>query len=255
MDYLLAQDYATSLFLHVVRVGAFMSVLPLFGQQRDSIMLRLVLSTSLGAVFWWVGDQRIETPTYVIELGVMALREVLVGISLGFALSTMTSLLVSAGEIISSEMGFSLARAINPETGVSATVVSQLLQTLGFLMILQLNLHHEALRVIGHTFHSCQVGQPFEFAPIWAGILALVSGSVQLAVQYTFPILGTMLLVSVGMVLLSRAVPAINLMDFGFALRVLIAIAGLALFLGEGAPFLAQAFASILERAEAMFPV
>ena len=213
------------------------------------------MSTSVGAIFWWIGDQRIDTPDHLLELGVMGIREVVVGISLGFAIATMTSMLVSAGEIISSEMGFSLARAINPETGVSATVVSQLLQVLGFLMILQLNLHHEALRLLEQTFHSCRVGEPFDLAPIWAGLVTLVSGSVELAVQFSFPVLGTMLLVSAGMVLLGRAVPAINLMEFGFALRVLLALAGLAIFLGEGSPFLVATFESILEQASDMFPV
>ena len=94
MDYLLLQDYATSLFLHVVRIGAFVAVLPLFGKQRDSIMLRLALSTSIGAIFWWIGDQRVDTPDHVIELIVMAIREGLIGLSLGFVLSTMTTLLV-----------------------------------------------------------------------------------------------------------------------------------------------------------------
>lgn len=255
MDLELAQDWLTSLCLHVVRVGAFVAVLPLFGQQRDSLILRIVLSTALGAVFWWVGDQRVVTPPGLFALGVMAVREVVVGFALGFALSTMTSLLVSAGEFISTEMGFSLARAINPESGISATVVSQLLQILGFLLILQLDLHHEALRVLEQTFHACPIGQPFDLEPIWAGIVALVSGSVQLALQYSFPVLGTMLLLSVGMVLLGRAVPAINLMEFGFALRVLLALAGLALFLGQGAPFLIENFGAILDRARWMFPV
>ena len=255
MDLLLLQDFATSLFLHIVRVGAFMAVLPIFGQQRDSIFLRLALSTCLGGVFWWIGDQQIDTPDHLADLVVMAVREGVVGFALGFALSTMTSLLVSAGEVISTEMGFSLARAMNPETGVSATVVSQLLQTLGFLLILQLNLHHDALRVLEQTFVSCRVGQPFEFWPIWDGVLALVSGSVQLAVQYSFPVLGTMLLVSTGLVLLGRAVPAINLMEFGFALRVLLAMAGMALFLSESAPFLVNVFHSILATASGMFPV
>ena len=254
MDYLLAQDYMTSLFLHVVRVGAFIAVLPLFGKQADSVMLRLALATSIGAIFWWVGDQRIETPNHVIELGVMAVREATVGLSLGFALSTMTSMLVSAGEFISSEMGFSLARTMNPETGVDGTVVSQLLQVMGFLLILSLDLHHDALRIMEMTFRSCQVGEPFDFLPIWQGILALVAGSVELALQYSFPILGTMLLISVGLVLLGRAVPAINLMEFAFSLRIIISLSGLALFIVEGAPFLIQTFASILERAADMFP-
>ncbi|MCK5945498.1 MAG: flagellar biosynthetic protein FliR [Planctomycetes bacterium] len=254
MDLSLLQDYMTSLFLHFVRVGAFLAVLPLFGKQRDSMVLRLALSTSMAAIFWWVGDQRVDTPTHLIELGVMGVREGLIGLALGFALSTMTSMLVSAGEFISSEMGFSLARTINPETGVNGTVISQLLQVVGFLLILSLDIHHEALRIMEHTFYACPVGEPFDFMPIWHGIVTLVGGSVELALQYSFPVLGTMMLISAGLVLLGRAVPAINLMEFAFALRILIALSGLSLFLVEGAPFLIQTFTGILQQAVDMFP-
>ncbi len=255
MDLLLAQDYATALFLHVVRVGAFIAVVPLFGRQSDSFMLRLVLAVALGGVFWWVGDQRVDVPGNVLALGVMAVREAVVGIALGFALSTMTSLLVSAGEIVSSEMGFSMARTMNPESGIDAAVMSQLLQVLGFLLILSFDLHHDALRVLEQTWRACPVGQPFDITPIWEGLKALVGGSVELALQYSFPILGLMLLLSAGMVLLGRAVPAINLMEFGFALRVLLALGAMAYFLAEGAPFLVHTFRAITDRAGAMFPV
>ena len=255
MDFSLAQDYAVAFFLHVVRAGAFFAVVPLFGRNTDSFALRLVLALAMGGVFWWVGDQRVGAPGHLLAFGVMAVREGLIGIALGFALSTMTSMLVSAGEIISSEMGFSLARTMNPESGTDATVVSQLLQVVGFLLILQFDLHHEALRVLEQTYRACPVGEPFDIAPIWEGLRLLVAGSVALALQYAFPVLGTMLLLSVGMVLLGRAVPSINLMEFGFALRVLVALGVLTLFLAEGAPFLVQAFRGILDGAAAMFPV
>ena len=174
MELTLIQDYVTSLLLHFVRVGAFVAVLPLFGRQRDSMILRLAMSTAIAGIFWWIGDQRIETPTHLVELAVMGVREGVIGLALGFALSTMTSMLVSAGEFLSSEMGFSMARTINPESGVNGTVISQLLQVVGFLLILSLDLHHEALRVMEQTFHACPVGEPFDFLPIWNGIVALV---------------------------------------------------------------------------------
>ncbi len=255
MDFSLAQDYATSFFLHVVRAGAFFAVAPLFGRQADSFMLRLILSVALGGVFWWVGDQRVQAADHVLTLGVMGVREAVVGLALGFALSTMTSLLISAGEVVSSEMGFSMARTMNPESGADATVISQLLQVLGFLLILQFDLHHDALRVLEQTFRACPVGETFDIVPIWEGLRQLVAGSVQLALQYVFPVLGVMLLLSVGMVLLGRAVPNINLMEFGFALRVIVALGFLAFFLAEGAPFLIQTFRAILDGTAAMFPV
>lgn len=254
MDLSLLQGYAVAFSLHVMRAGAFFAVVPLFGRQMDSFATRLVLAVALGGVFWWVGDQRVEAPNGALELGVMALREGIVGIALGFALSTMTSLLVSAGEIISSEMGFAMARAMNPESGVDATVVSQLLQVLGFLLILQFDLHHDALRVLEQTYRACPVGEPFDIGPIWEGLRTLVAGSLELALQYAFPVLGTMLLLSAGMVLLGRAVPNINLMEFGFALRVLVALGAMVLFLGEGTPFLLEAFRGVLDGAAAMFP-
>lgn len=255
MNLLAFEDYAVALFLHMVRAGAFFAVVPIFGRQTDSFILRLVLAFSLGGVFWWVGHQRVDVPHNLLALAVMALREGVVGIALAFALSVMTSLLVSAGELISSEMGFSLARTMNPESGVDATVVSQLLQVLGFLLILQLDLHHDALRVLEQTYRACPVGQPFDVEPIWLGLKTLIGGSVELAVQYGFPILGLMLLLSVAMVLLGRAVPNINLMEFGYALRVLLALGAMAWFLGEGSPFLIQTFRAVLDKAAAMFPV
>lgn len=255
MDLSLFHDHATALFLHVARVGSFFAVVQIFGRQADSLILRVVLAVSLGAVFWWVGDQRIETPTSLFELGVMCVRESMIGLALGFALSTMTALLVSAGEVISMEMGFSLARTMNPESGVDATVVSQLLQVFGFLLILHFDLHHEALRVLEQTFRACPVGEPFDIGPIWAGLKAMVSGSVQIALQYSLPILAMMFVLSVGLVLLGRAVPAINLMEFGFALRVLLALFATSMFLVEGTPFLIQSFRALLDGAREMFPV
>jgi flagellar biosynthesis protein FliR len=254
MHFELAQDYAVSLFLHMVRVGAFMAVVPLFGRQLDTLIVRLVLTVALGGVFWWVGDQRIALPGDLLATAGVATREVLVGVALGFALSTMTAMLAGAGDLISSEMGFSMARVLNPENGSDAAVIAQLLQALGFLLILHFDLHHDALRVLEHTFRACPVGGTLDLEPIWHGLQALVAGCVLSAVQYSFPILGIMLLLSVGLVLLGRAVPTINLMEFGYALRVLVALGALAWFVVEGGPFLIQTFRGVLEGATAMFP-
>ena len=246
-------EYAVSLFLHLVRVGSFLAVVPFFGRQVDSQFARLVLAVSFGTIFWWVGEQAVEPPSGLMEMGVMAIREGVVGLALGFAMSTLTSMLVSAGEIISSEMGFSLARTMNPESGTDATVFSQLLQVRGMILILQFDLHHEALRIVGETFEACPVGRPYDVEPIWLGLRTLVSGSVAMALQYAFPVLGIMMLMSIGMVLLGRAVPAINLMEFGFALRVIAAMAVTAFFLVESAPFLLNVFRAFLDQSRALF--
>jgi flagellar biosynthetic protein FliR len=242
------------LTLHMARSLGFMAVVPLFGRQRDTMFLRLILASVLGVVFWWVGGRPGQMPLGVIDFAVLVARESFVGFALGFAMSIMTGLLFAAGEIISVEMGFSMARAVNPESGIDATVISQLCQVFGFLLILQLDIHHDALRVLADTYEACPVGEPFALEPVWLGVRALVMGSIVLAVQYAFPILGIMLLLTVTLVLLGRAVPHINLMEFGFTARVLVGLIAASYFLTNGTPFLERSFEAILETARAMFP-
>lgn len=255
MDPALLPEFSTSMFLHLVRAAAFMAAVPIFGRQPDSFFLRLVLAVALGAMFWWVGDQRVTMPHGLLGLGIMSLREGVVGLALGFAVSLLTSMLVAAGEIVSTEMGFAMARTMNPESGTDATVVSQLFQVFAFLLILHLDLHHEVLRILGDTFRSIPVGSTFDIAPICQGLLAMVGAMLVMAVQYSFPVLGVMLLVTVGLVLLGRAVPAINLMEFSFAARILLALLASAWFLAEGNPFLVRSFGSLLDSAAALFQV
>lgn len=251
----LLPDYATSMFLHLVRAAAFMAAVPIFGRQRDSFFLRLVLATAFGAVFWWVGDQRVPMPHDLLQLGVTATREGLVGLALGFAVSLLTMLLVAAGEVVSTEMGFAMARSMNPESGADATVVSQLFQVFAFLLILHFDLHHEMLRILGDTFRAVPVGGTFDLQPLCQGLLGMVAAMLVMAVQYAFPVLGVMLLVTVGLVLLGRAVPAINLMEFSFAARILLALLASAWFLAEGNPFLLRSFDQLLHSAARLFPV
>lgn len=255
MDLRAIESMANSMFLHLLRVASFMAVVPIFGRQRDSFYLRLVLAVAVGAIFWWTGDQQVPMPGNVLAMAVAAVRESFVGIALGFAVYVISSLLVSSGEIVSTEMGFAMARTMNPESGNDATVVSQLFQAFGFLLMLQLDLHHEVLRILHDTFRAVPVGTTYDIAPLWNGIAVLTTSTIALALQYAFPVLGVMIVLTAGLVLLGRAVPAINLMEFSFGIRILLALLAAAWFLAEGTPFLGRTLAGLLGHVRAMFPV
>lgn len=254
MDLALFEGQAIGLFLHFVRTGAFLFVVPFFGRQRDTFFLRLVLSVALGSMMWWNAAEAVEVPRSLVELGMLVATESLMGFALGFALSMLTSILVSAGEIISSEMGFAMARAMDPEGGGQSTVVAQLFSVFGFLLVLQLDIHHEALRILSHTFAACPVGETFSIEPMWDGIQTLVGDSIVCALQYAFPVLAVMMLLTVGLVLFGRAVPNVNLMEFSFTVRVLVAMVAAIWFLASGAPFLERTFESFLLTTRSMFP-
>jgi len=240
--------------LHVLRAGAFLLAMPVFGSQKDSRVLRLVLAVASGGMFFALQPNPVDLGHgSALELGVLAVREVLVGLGAGLACSMMVHLMTSAGELISHEMGFAMAQAVNPETGRNSTVVSQLFQLIGFLLILQLDLHHGLLRFLNHLYEWIPVGSMPDFESIYEGLRELIGLTMEFSVQYALPVLAVMLLLTATLVVLARAVQNINLMEFSFGLRILLALLSSAWFLSEGTDFLKFAYASILERAALAF--
>ena len=74
-----------------------------------------------------------------------------------------------------------------------------------------------------------------------------------IATEYALPVLGVMLLLTSVLVMLARAVQHINLLEFTFGVRILLALFSSAYFFSEGAPFLVQAFAEMIAEAAKMF--
>ena len=246
-------DHAPSVVLHVLRVGAFLSVLPMFGSESSSRMVRMILGISLGAILWWTTGQSVEMPTHLLDLIVLSVREVVIGLMGGYAIYTMITILAIAGEVISHEMGFSMARVMNPATGTSSTAMAQLFEVMGFVLIFQLNLHHEILLVLHRTYELVPIGETFDYRVAYTHLADMVAQSLENGLRYAIPILGVMILLTVVLVILARAVQNINLMEFSFALRIMLALTSSIYFLGEGQPFVEQLFRQIIANASALF--
>lgn len=239
--------------LHFVRAGAFFVALPMFGTQSDSRMLRLILAITLATMFWWTGAKEVTLHGGLLQLGVLAAQESLIGFAAGYAVSLLTAAVATGGELISHEMGFTMAQVVNPETGKQSAVFAELLEACAYLLIFALDLHHAALHVLGAAYEALPVGHAFDAAAVYERLREMVAATLQYGVRYALPVLGTMLLLTAGFVILARAVPNINLMEFSFAARILLALLGAIWFLAEGTPFLRAMFDTMLHGAGQLF--
>ncbi len=250
---LINPDTVAMFLLYMVRTGAFLFVAPIFGGQGESRMLRMILGISLGFFIWKISDPVILPHMSLTLLAALGVREAIIGLVIGFSLRSIAAMLAVAGEIISHEMGFSMARALNPVTGTQSTPMAQLFESMAYLLILNLDIHHELIRIIRDSYNLVPVGHAFSFEPVYERLRVLIGTTINLGLQYASPVFGVMLLLTVTLMILSRAVQNINLMEFSFALRILLALIASLYFLGEGTPFLVQSFNTLLDMTRELF--
>lgn len=253
MDLLAVMPLLPALFLHLVRAGAFFAVVPLFGTGVESVLFRIVLSVAFGGIFWWVGDKAMAMPASMLELGVLAAREAVIGFALGFVAELLLVGLRIAGEVVGNEMGFSMAQTLDPLTGRNSFVVPQFFELVGGLLIFALDLHHDALRALAAAYEVLPVGQPFDAGVVTDRLRILIGGVIGFGLHWATPLLGVMLVVTAVFAILSRAVPNLNLMEFSFGLRILLALLAAYLLLREGTPMLVDHARRILAEARVLF--
>lgn len=245
--------HVPSFVLHVLRASAFVFFLPGLGQGADARWLRMVLGVSLGAIFWWLGTRSLVLTGGLPHLIGLAMGEVLIGSAIGFAVQLVSAILSVAGEIVAQEMGFTMSQVLDPLSGASTQVVSQFLNLFAMLTMFALDLHHDFLRALASAFAAVPVGSAFDLGLVHERLGVLVPYALEAGVRYAMPVLAVMLVATATLTVLSRAVPNINLMEFSFGGRILVALAMGMLLVSEGMEPLLDSFRAIVSGASRLF--
>jgi flagellar biosynthetic protein FliR len=159
-------------------------------------------------------------------MGLMAL-EIGFGLLLGFISRMFLYALEIAGSLIAMEIGLSMPGGLNPFTNTSTTEVGTLLQYLGVMLFLTLNLHHGLLIAFQRSYHFLPVGGGRMNEAVVLDMLARTSHLFWFALQMSAPILAVSFIVTLIFAVLSRAVPQMNVFLENFTVRLL---AGLTVF-------------------------
>ena len=214
--------------LVLARTAALVIAAPVLGQGTGFSGYRIGLIFFLALLLYAVSGAPVEAPA--IELGLMALREVVIGIFLGFLLQLVLLAVRVAGELVGQEMGFLVARQVDPTSGVASSLVTNLYENMFVLVLLALDGHHWLLRSLERSFAFAPLGRITLGERLAPTALAMFAEMFRAGLVFAAPVMVFLLLVSLLIGLLSRAVPGLNVLEVGFTLRVLVALGALFVF-------------------------
>ena len=204
-----------------VRISAALLVAPLFGARHINVRARL----GLGLLLALIVVPQLKTPPAIDPVGleglVVAMRQILIGISIGFILQLVFSALTQAGEYIALSMGLGFASAMDPVGGVQVPMISQFLTILAMLIFLALNGHLVFIELLLKSFDALPVtGAGLTSDDLWA-IVRFGKTMFAHAVLIALPAMAALLLVNLAMGVVTRAAPQLNIFAIGFPLTIL----------------------------------
>lgn len=206
------------------RVSGLMIFAPFFGSNVIPMQVKAMLTIALTAVLYPMYSSQVMNVS-LVHWPLVIGSELLVGVAIGLTTNVAFEAAQLAGQILSTQMGYSLVNILDPTTQVESTVMAAFHQTLAMLIFLGLNVHQWIVRAVANSFTYLPPGTAV-LNPMFVQALIHEGGAVlETGLQIAAPVLGATLLADIVLGLLSKASPQLPVMLLGTALKSMLGIA------------------------------
>jgi flagellar biosynthesis protein FliR len=234
------------LFLLVLfRTVAMFETAPLFSSSAipQTVKIGFAFFTA-GCVFPGVLAAGYPIPSNPVEYFLLVLGEAMIGLILGFMLQMVFSAFQTAGQFFSLQMGFGASEVFDPLAQVEIPLMGEFLNLVAMLVFIAMSGGTKFLLLgVSRSFQSIRaVDLVIQTSGITETMIRGLSGMFVTAITISFPILGTLILVSITMGLLAKASPQMDVLTMGFPLSIGVAF----ILLFAVLPFLMTAMERII---------
>jgi len=213
---------AAAFLLVFARIGTMLMLLPGLGELMVPARVRLTSALVLAAVM-----MPLHRAAYQIDLQsigpvlVMLGEELLVGAVLGMTARLTIAALQVTGSVVAQQLGLGFVTAVDPTQGQQGVILGNFLTILGIALLFATNLHHLVIAALDDSYTLFVPGE----VPLTGDMAALMTrtlaGAFRVGVQLSAPFLVFGLLFNLGLGLLSRLMPQMQVFFVGMPLSIL----------------------------------
>jgi flagellar biosynthetic protein FliR len=229
---LVIPELATAFMLTFARVGTLVMLLPGIGEQMIPPRIRLALALLLTLVLFPLTRTLLPASPSPQSVLLLLAGELAVGFVLGLATRMVIAALQTAGNIVAQQLGLAFAMTVDPSMGGQQAAIGNFLTLLGLTLIFSFDLHHLAIMAIRDSYAFL----PPTGIPGTGDAAALVTKAVArgfaLAVQLSAPFIAFGILFNLGLGVLSRLMPQLQVFFLAMPAAILIGMAVLVAVIG-----------------------
>src|ERR1700742_1915464 len=222
IDVSLLPVLAATFMLVFARVGSMVMLLPGLGESNIPVRIKLGIALLLTLILLPLHRAAYQIDVQAINpLLVMMVHEIIVGVVLGATARVTLSALQVGGAVIAQQMGLGFVTSVDPTQGQQGVLIGNFLTMLGITLLFATDSHY---LVIGALNDSYAIFSPGDLAP--TGDIAELAtraftAAFKIGIQLSAPFLVFGLVFNIGLGVLARLMPQMQVYFVGVPLSIL----------------------------------
>ncbi|MGZ5055599.1 MAG: flagellar biosynthetic protein FliR [Methylobacter sp.] len=208
----------------LMRISAMFVSVPLFSIRAVPARVRLVLSVAITLVVMPLLPPLPTVEMFSYTGFMMAIAQVLIGLTSGFILQLVFAAIVFAGQGIALSMGLGFSTMVDPQSGQQVPVIAQFYTVTATLIFISMDGHLLLIQMLLDSFKALPIGvDGIDKANIWSILMwssRMFAGGLLLAM----PVVASLLLVNVIFGVAARAAPQLQIFSVGFPVTLMLGL-------------------------------
>jgi flagellar biosynthetic protein FliR len=211
--------------LIVMRMTGAIVLNPMTGRSEIPALVKGALTFAFSLMlFMWTGGKLVAAPKTWFEFASMALRELLLGFTIGFGMELSMTVIRLGTAIVDYMMGLSMAQVYDPRSGAQMTVSSGLYTTFMMLVFLVNDGHLRFFQLVFGTADKIPFGAVHFTAELPQFMMKYYCECIIMGLQFAMPIIVIELLAEVAIGIMMRVVPQINIFAINFQVKIIVGL-------------------------------
>jgi flagellar biosynthetic protein FliR len=229
------------------RLGSMVMLMPALGETAVPPQIRLILALLLSAVMMpLVSDAFSAIPPTVPGLAMALVSEILVGLFIGMISRLVMSALHVAGNVIALQTGLAFAQNVDPTQGTQSALIANFLSMTAVTLIFATGMHHLLIAAMRDSYVLFHPGDMFPVGDFLQLAVKVMAGSFVLGVQLAAPFVVFGLVFYIGIGLLSKLMPQIQIFFIAMPANIGLGLSLLLFILGAMMTWFLQGFEQTL---------
>lgn len=206
----------------LARPAMVVAAAPPFGGTFAPPHVRIGLAVLLA--FTMVSTTAVPPIGSSVAIVLIIAREMAIGLAIGLAVRAVLAGAEMAGHLTATQLGFTYGAVVDPQSGVRNNIVAALYGNLALITFFAIDGHHAVVRALAASYARLPIGAGGVDQSLVGGVTQMLGLVFVMGVRFAMPVIVVLLVVELGMGLISRSAPTLNLLVMAAPVRVLVGL-------------------------------